>query len=124
MRSALKRANRVTDCLFCKIVDKRISANIVHEDERVLAFRDIHPQAPVHLLVIPKNHVDTVNDLVEADAELVGHMLLTAQRLARDEGVAESGFRLVMNCNNDGGQTIYHIHMHVLGGRGMHWPPG
>jgi histidine triad (HIT) family protein len=76
------------------------------------------------LLVIPKSHIDTVNDLVETDTERGGHMLLTAQRLARDEGIAESGFRLVMNCNSEGGQTVYHLHLHVLGGRGMHWPPG
>lgn len=112
------------DCLFCNIVQKQIPANIVYDDEAMLAFRDVNPQAPVHLLVIPKQHVRTVNDLVAADEVLLGRMVLTAQRLAQAEGIAESGYRLVMNCNSDGGQTVYHIHLHVLGGRGMHWPPG
>ena len=112
------------DCLFCKIARQQIPAAIVHEDDQVVAFRDISPQAPVHLLVIPKKHVTTVNDLQPEDAALAGHMLLTAQKLAAAEGIAESGYRLVMNCNEEGGQTVYHIHLHVLGGRSMHWPPG
>lgn len=114
----------MTECLFCKIATKQIPAQIVYEDESMLAFRDINPQAPTHLLVIPKRHVSTINDLVPADASLVGQMVLTAQRLAVKEGIGESGFRLTMNCNRDGGQTVYHIHLHLLGGRGMHWPPG
>lgn len=112
------------DCLFCNIVQKHIPANIIYDDEAMIAFRDINPQAPVHLLVIPKQHVSTVNDLAAADEALVGRMVLTAQRLAQAEGIAESGYRLVMNCNSDGGQTVHHIHLHILGGRGMRWPPG
>ena len=114
----------MTECLFCKIAAKQIPARIVFEDETALAFRDINPQAPTHLLVIPKRHITTINDLVPADAELLGQMVLIAQRLAGEEGIAESGFRLAMNCNRDGGQTVYHIHLHLLGGRGMSWPPG
>lgn len=112
------------DCLFCKIIQKQIPATIVYEDDMVLAFRDINPQAPVHLLVIPKQHVSTANELTVADQSLLGHMVLTAQHLAQTEGIAEKGYRLAMNCNADGGQTVYHVHLHVLGGRGMRWPPG
>lgn len=112
------------DCLFCKIVNRQIPATLVHEDDQIVAFRDINPQAPVHLLVIPRRHIATLNELQPADAGLVGHMLVTAQRLAVQEGIAEPGFRLTMNCNVDGGQTVYHIHLHLLGGRAMHWPPG
>lgn len=114
----------MTDCLFCKIVAQQIPAKIIFEDETVIAFRDINPQAPVHVLVIPKQHLSTLNELQEEHASLAGHMILSAQRLAKTEGIADSGYRLVMNCNNDGGQTVYHIHLHLLGGRGMHWPPG
>jgi histidine triad (HIT) family protein len=112
------------DCLFCKIAKGEIPAKLLYEDDQVLAFRDINPQAPVHALVIPRRHIATLNELQPADGALIGHMVLTAQQLAVKEGVAESGFRLVANCNGDGGQTVYHIHLHVLGGRGMHWPPG
>jgi histidine triad (HIT) family protein len=107
------------DCLFCKIVQQQIPAKIIHEDDQVVAFRDINPQAPVHALVIPRRHITTLNDIGAADAGLLGHMIVTAQ-----DGIDETGFRLVMNCNRDGGQTVYHIHMHVLGGRSMQWPPG
>lgn len=112
------------NCLFCKIVAKQIPATFVFEDEKVLAFRDINPQAPVHILVIPKDHRSTLNDVQIEDTALVGHMIVIAQRLAEKEGIANSGYRLVMNCNEDGGQTVYHIHLHLLGGRGMRWPPG
>lgn len=114
----------MTDCLFCKIAAKQIPAKIVYEDEKVVAFRDINPQAPVHLLVIPKQHLTTLNDVQAEHAALVGYMIVSAQRLAEAEGIANSGYRLVMNCNSDGGQTVYHIHLHLLGGRSMHWPPG
>ncbi len=114
----------MTDCLFCKIAAKQIPAKIVYEDEKVVAFRDINPQAPVHLLVIPKQHLTTLNDVQAEHAALVGYMIVSAQRLAEAEGIADSGYRLVMNCNSDGGQTVYHIHLHLLGGRSMHWPPG
>lgn len=110
--------------LFMKIINKEIPADIIYEDDEVLAFRDISPQAPVHFLVIPKMPIATLNDIQPDQAGLIGKMVLTAQQLARDEGIAESGYRLVMNCNEDGGQTVFHIHLHVLGGRGMVWPPG
>jgi histidine triad (HIT) family protein len=112
------------DCLFCKIAQQQIPAKIIHEDEHVVAFRDISPQAPVHALVIPKRHITTLNDIDPTDAGLLGHMVITAQQIAAQDGIDETGFRLVMNCNRDGGQTVYHIHMHILGGRSMHWPPG
>ncbi|WP_349572586.1 histidine triad nucleotide-binding protein [Azotobacter salinestris] len=111
------------DCLFCKIAAGEIPARKLYEDDLVVAFHDIGPQAPVHFLVIPKRHIPTLNDLSEEDRLLAGHLLFTAQRLAREQG-CEEGFRVVMNCNEQGGQTVYHIHMHVLGQRQMHWPPG
>ncbi len=111
-------------CLFCKIANGEIDADIVYEDVDVVAFRDIHPQAKHHILVIPRRHIATVNDAEEQDAELLGKLLLTARRLARELGVAEDGYRLVMNCNRDGGQTVFHIHLHLLAGRQLHWPPG
>lgn len=114
----------MTDCLFCKIIAKQIPANIVLENESVLVFRDIHPQAPVHLLCIPKLHIATVNDIQTAQASVLADLLFAAQEAAKNEGIAESGYRLVMNCNEDGGQTVFHIHLHLLGGRGLHWPPG
>ncbi|MCY1177732.1 Purine nucleoside phosphoramidase [compost metagenome] len=111
------------DCLFCKIAAGQIPARKLYEDDHVVAFHDIAPQAPVHFLVIPKKHIPTLTDLTEDDKALVGHIAYTAQRLAAEQGCGE-GFRLVMNCNEQGGQTVYHIHMHVLGQRQMHWPPG
>ncbi|HET8709917.1 MAG TPA: histidine triad nucleotide-binding protein [Spongiibacteraceae bacterium] len=114
----------MTDCLFCKIAAKQIPAKIVLEDDHIVAFRDISPQAPSHILIIPRQHISTVNDAQIEHAALIGHMMLSASRLAEAEGIAQSGYRLVMNCNNDGGQTVYHIHLHLLGGRGMRWPPG
>lgn len=106
-----------SDCLFCKIVRRQLPADVVFEDDHVLAFRDISPQAPVHILVVPKRHLSTLNDLDDGDAELAGRLLLRARALAREEGVDEAGYRLVSNCNPDGGQTVYHIHLHLLGGR-------
>ncbi|HET7631596.1 MAG TPA: histidine triad nucleotide-binding protein [Gemmatimonadaceae bacterium] len=110
------------DCLFCRIARHEIPATIVAEDEHALAFRDIDPKAPVHVLVIPKVHVASLNDV--ADPGLVGHVVRMAVEIARAEGVAESGYRLVANTNTDGGQTVDHLHLHVLGGRHMTWPPG
>jgi histidine triad (HIT) family protein len=112
------------NCLFCKIVEKKIPAKIIYEDDRVLAFEDINPQAPVHTLVIPKKHISTTLDISADDNDLVGAMIQAANRIARDKGVAERGFRLVMNCNKESGQTVFHIHIHLLAGRKMHWPPG
>lgn len=104
-------------CLFCKIVDRELSADIVFEDDELLAFRDVSPQAPIHLLVIPKRHIASVNELDAGDAELPGKLVLRAGVLARDAGIADSGYRLVVNCNPDGGQTVFHVHLHLLGGR-------
>lgn len=105
------------DCLFCKIATGDIPAETVYEDELVIAFKDINPQAPVHMLVVPRKHISTLNELKADDKSLVGHMVATAQQLAKDNGIDEAGFRLVMNCNAEGGQTVFHIHLHLLGGR-------
>ncbi|MEJ2314611.1 MAG: histidine triad nucleotide-binding protein [Nitrospirota bacterium] len=112
------------DCLFCKIAEGRIPAKVVYEDDRVVAFEDIDPQAPVHTLVIPRKHIATTLEVGDGDKELVGHLMAVANRLAREKGIAESGFRLVLNTNADGGQAVYHLHLHLLGGRRMAWPPG
>lgn len=114
----------MNDCIFCRIATGEIPAKIVYEDEHVVAFRDINAQAPLHVVVIPRRHIATLNDLADDDAELVGRMTLAAKRVAADEGIAENGYRTVMNCNADGGQTVFHIHLHLLGGRQMEWPPG
>lgn len=114
----------MSDDLFLKIIDREIPADIVYESDELLAFRDISPQAPTHILIIPKEHIATVNDLDEEHAELVGKMFLVAAELAREEGFSDDGYRLVMNCGNQGGQAVYHIHLHLLGGRQMEWPPG
>lgn len=105
------------DCLFCKIVSGDIPADIVFEDDEILAFNDISPQAPVHILIIPKKHIATINELSETDADIISRLLLCAKTLAADKGIAESGYRLLFNCNAQGGQTVYHIHLHLLGGR-------
>ena len=114
----------MSDCLFCKMVAGDIKPNIVFETPKLLAFRDLHPQAPTHVLVIPKRHIATINDLNPEDAELAGEMLLAAKTIAQQDGFAQSGYRTVMNCNADAGQSVFHIHLHVLGGRPLHWPPG
>ena len=113
----------MTDCLFCKIVDKEIPSDIIYEDEKVLAFNDINPQAPVHFLVIPKKHIKSTDEIEEADKSLMGHMIYIAAKLAKDNGL-EDGYRIVNNCGPHGGQTVDHIHFHVLGKRNMQWPPG
>ena len=112
----------MNDCLFCKIIEKIIPADIVAENENVLAFKDINPQAPYHALVIPRQHVATVADL-ETDG-MMDELTRAANILARQEGIVEDGYRLVVNCNENGGQAVYHLHMHILGGRAMKWPPG
>jgi histidine triad (HIT) family protein len=112
------------DCLFCKIVNGEIPTDIVYQDDQVLAFRDISPQAPTHMLIIPKLHITTINDMNIEDGPLLGHMIFTAKNLAAKEGLADDGFRLTINCNEQGGQSVYHIHLHLLGGRKMTWPPG
>jgi histidine triad (HIT) family protein len=110
--------------IFDKIITGEIPADIVYNDDEVLAFRDINPQAPVHILIIPKKPIPTINDLTDRDAELVGRLFLAAKQIAADLGVAESGYRTLMNCNKDGGQDVFHIHLHLLAGRQMTWPPG
>ncbi|MCK4704242.1 MAG: histidine triad nucleotide-binding protein [Gammaproteobacteria bacterium] len=114
----------MSDCLFCKILDGEIPCDRVYENDQVIAFRDVNPQAPTHILVIPRLHISTINDLTADDKDIVGDMVLAAQTIAKQEGIEESGYRLVMNCNEGAGQTVFHIHLHILGGRRMHWPPG
>lgn len=111
------------DCLFCKLIKREIPADILYEDDEVIAFNDIQPQAPHHFLVVPKKHIATLNDIIPQDHALVGKMIQTAADIARSKGVAESGYRTVFNCNKDGGQTVYHIHLHVLAGQALGWPP-
>jgi histidine triad (HIT) family protein len=112
------------DCLFCQICQGTVPAAVSYQDDAVLVFDDIHPQAPIHKLIITKRHIATLNDLQEADTALVGHMLQVAQRLAKQLQIAEQGYRVLMNCNAQAGQTVFHIHMHLLGGRALGWPPG
>jgi histidine triad (HIT) family protein len=114
----------MSDCLFCKIVAGDIPADKVYEDDELVAFRDINPKAPVHLLLIPKKHFATLTEASEDDAGLLGRILLKAKDLAGSEGVAEDGYRVVNNCGSNGGQEVFHIHFHLLGGRRMQWPPG
>jgi histidine triad (HIT) family protein len=112
------------DTLFGKIIRREIPADIVYEDQDVLAFRDINPQAPVHVLFIPKKPIATLNDASDEDAALIGKLAMAAVRWAKTQGFADDGYRFVINCNAHGGQTVYHLHLHVLAGRHMHWPPG
>ena len=112
------------DCLFCKIAAKEVPATILFEDPEIIAFRDINPQAPSHLLVVPKQHIATIDDADTKDEQLLGHMVLVGKKLAAEEGISQDGYRLVFNVNAGGGQMVYHIHLHVLGGRQMVWPPG
>lgn len=114
----------MSDCIFCQIIDKKIQARIAYEDEKMVAFHDLHPQAPVHIQVIPKAHIARVSDLTRENAGLVGEMILVANRLAQELRIAEPGYRLVVNCNPGAGQSVYHLHLHLLGGRAMRWPPG
>lgn len=113
-----------SDCVFCRISRGELDSTIVHEDDQAVAFRDLNPQAPVHVLVVPRRHVPSVDDLTENDAGLAGHLLLVARTVAREEGLAEDGYRVVANIGSRGGQTVDHLHLHVLGGRRMTWPPG
>ena len=112
------------DCLFCKIAAGQIPSVKVHEDEQFVAFRDIRPQAPTHVLIIPREHIARLTDLTPKQAEMVGQMQLLANKIARQEGIDQSGFRTVFNCGPDSGKEVYHIHLHLLGGRPMRWPPG
>lgn len=110
--------------LFTKIINREVPATIVYEDDKCLAFRDINPQAPVHVLLIPKQEIPTMNDVTAADQETLGYLMLKAPEIAKKEGIADRGYRLVVNTNSHAGQTVSHIHVHILGGRPMHWPPG
>lgn len=112
------------DTIFSKIIRREIPADIVYEDEDVLAFRDINAQAPTHVLFIPRKPIATLNDLGDDDALLIGKLVLAAARFAKAQGFAEDGYRCVINCNRDGGQTVFHVHLHLLAGRQLHWPPG
>jgi histidine triad (HIT) family protein len=116
--------SEVPETIFSKIIRKEIPADIVYEDNLAIAFRDIHPQAPVHILVIPKQPIAKLSDAESKDHALMGHLLLTAKRVADQQGLSENGYRIVINTGPDGGQTVYHMHLHILGGRQMQWPPG
>lgn len=111
------------DCLFCKILNNEIPAAVIYEDDKVIAFNDINPQAPTHALVIPRKHIPTLNDIQPEDCDLVGHMTMVAGKIATQQGFAADGYRAVFNCNSHGGQTVFHIHLHLLGGKPMGWPP-
>mgnify|MGYP002620168877 CR=1 FL=1 len=112
------------DTIFGRILRGELPANRVWEDEHCIAFRDINPAAPTHILVIPREHIPTINDVTDEHRLVLGHMITVAARIAREQGIADDGYRLVFNTNQDGGQTVYHIHLHILGGRRMSWPPG
>ena len=114
----------MNDCLFCKISTGKIPAKIVYEDSDAVAFEDINPQAPLHILIVPRKHIATALDITEEDTGLIGHLFRIAGQIAKEKGIAERGFRLLMNTNAEAGQAVYHIHLHLLGGRQMHWPPG
>ena len=112
------------ECLFCRIINHEIPGSIVYEDDRVLAFNDINPQAPTHVLVVPKRHISSLIDLGVEDDQLVGELVRRAAAIAKERGISAGGFRTVFNTNRDAGQTVFHIHLHLLGGRSMQWPPG
>jgi histidine triad (HIT) family protein len=114
----------MSDCIFCRIASGDIPSQLVHEDEEIVAFRDLNPQAPTHILIIPRRHISTTNDLAEGDDALVGRMIRVAAAIARREGIDERGYRTVLNCNAEAGQSVFHIHLHLLGGRPLSWPPG
>ena len=114
----------MSECLFCRISSKKVPAKIIYEDSDAVAFEDVHPQAPVHLLIIPRKHISTSLEIPPEDNSLIGHLFQVAGELAKEKGIAERGFRLVLNTNPEAGQSVYHIHLHLLGGRQMHWPPG
>jgi histidine triad (HIT) family protein len=114
----------MSDCLFCKIINREISADIVYEDDDILAFSDINPQAPQHILIIPKKHIAKASDLEEEESYIMSKMLIAANRIAKEKDLLENGYRIVLNCGKDAGQEIFHIHLHLLGGRKFTWPPG
>ncbi len=114
----------MASCLFCQIINHEINATIVYEDDRVVAFNDINPQGPTHVLVVPRRHIASLNDLTDEDDQIVGEVVRRAAAIAESRGISSSGFRAVFNTNRDAGQTVFHIHLHLIGGRSLHWPPG
>ncbi len=119
-----RREYHMEDCIFCKIINGQIPSNKVYEDEDLLAFEDVNPVAPTHVVIIPKKHIETLNDIQEEDAGVLASLLLRAQSIATEKEIAEDGYRIVLNCMPGAGQSVYHIHFHLLGGRIFHWPPG
>ncbi len=120
----MRGGERMKDCIFCKIANKEIPSNIVYEDDKVIAFKDLNPQAPIHILVIPKEHIESLNQIDERNANLISDVMLVIRKLAKDLEIEEKGYRVVNNCGEYGGQTVFHIHFHLLGGRKFSWPPG
>ncbi len=116
--------SRDPNCVFCKIIDKKIPSKIVHEDDQCLAFEDVNPQAPVHILIVPKKHIPDIHSMSPVDRELIGHLFLTARAIADQKKLDAKGYRMVVNNGADAGQTVFHIHLHLLSGRRFHWPPG
>src|SRR3954468_11488592 len=114
----------MSDCLFCRIAAHEIPSSVVYEADHVVAFNDINPQAPVHILIVPKKHISTLNDLSAGDDQVVGEVVRRAAAIADERGISAAGYRTVFNTNRDAGQTVFHIHLHLIGGRAMHWPPG
>jgi len=114
----------MNNCIFCDIVEGKMKADIIYNSDDIIAFKDIRPQAPIHILIIPRKHIPTLNDIKSEDKSLIGEMFLAAQTIAQKFGLSERGYRTVFNCNRDAGQEVYHIHLHLLGGRKLHWPPG
>lgn len=112
------------DCIFCKIIKQEIPTKLIYQNADVVAFDDLHPRAPIHKLIVPRKHIATLNDLTDAEAPLMGQVMLAAKALANELGIAEDGYRVVTNCNAGAGQTVFHVHFHLLGGRAMTWPPG
>lgn len=112
------------NCIFCNIIGGKIPSEKIYEDDKVFAFKDISPAAPVHVLIIPKQHIESINDLCEDNAAIIGHIYIAAKKIAMELGIADSGYRIVSNCGRDAGQTVFHIHFHLLGGRKLNWPPG
>jgi len=112
------------NCIFCKIIEKKIPASVIHEDEHAVAFEDVNPQAPVHTLIVPKKHIPDIHSITVADRELVGHLFFVARKIAAQKGLEKMGYRMVINNGHGAGQTVFHIHLHLLSGRAFHWPPG
>lgn len=119
----LKGGEKMENCIFCKILKGEIPSEKVYEDEKVYAFKDINPEAPVHVLIIPKKHISSANELTEDNKEVIGDVYYAAQKIAKELGIADKGYRIINNCGEDGGQTVFHIHFHLMGGKKLNWPP-